>query len=624
MADTMVVNLAHTVARAEEEEYSGLVGELQAQVLGPDGGRHKLYSVDAGDGPEDMPAGRLLANLVLLYPYRAAGVEPGPGRAIRSQLDADSAQAHMDRTIAELYSRIEPDALSRAAAAAYNFAADLASSVAGRVGTSVSIIGLFEAAEADPRIGELLFWETPAGELEAIEAAADAAGAELNSRLMALPGEYGRLLRCGAAVNRDQLRQAIVSVGVKPGLQDGELIPEPIDTSFLRGMRGPQDMYICAGGARKALVTNYRQVKDSGYLARKLVLLVSGHSIDPDLFDCGTRHGIRTSVLSADHAHRLAGRFVCGPAEDPSVHAQEMSEEELLGNIGEEIILRSPVTCAGPSGCCHVCYGSLARTNAGIHAGVYGTLVISEQITQRLLSSKHLLKARPTPIEWPPEFTAAFTVERATIVAESIVDKVYVEVSDLEEAEAEGDGDEGGRTTTVFYFRVAGRQARTKITVPVPIFLDEDAWEGREDDEGLLAITPVPEVPIFQVLVTNTDLSEALRDIFRLIEREELSDHHEAYNRLAALLEKSAIHTPSVHAEMILRALARDPADNMARPDFSGGEEPPVAMLKLMAAILTSPSVTNSLAFERVKAQLVGFEILQKQGEGVLDALFGG
>ncbi len=213
-----------------------------------------------------------------------------------------------------------------------------------------------------------------------------------------------------------------------------------------------------------------------------------------------------------------------------------------------------------------------------------------------------------------------FSVERATILAESSVDKVYVKVDDIEI-----DEDEERQTTSVFYYKVAGKHGRVKVTTPVPIYLDEDAWDSTETDDGEVSITPVQEAAVFHVPVVNTDLSEALHSIFNLIEREEISSYHEAYAKLLDSLHRSELRTPSVHAEMILRAMVRSAEDPMARPDFSvGPDEPSYVVLKLTPAILNSPSVTNALAFERVKAQLTGTEILRKNTPGVLDALFGG
>jgi hypothetical protein len=534
-------------------------------------------------------------------------------------MDAAALEDHLDRTIRELYGLVEPEALSRAVAVAGTYLEDLATAVVGRVGTSISIKALFEASERDPRVWELLNWHCPPGELGEIEHAADAATVELAEHLSALPGEYGRLLNSGAAMNQSQMRQALVVVGVKPGLEDGTLIPEPIDTSYLRGMTSIVDYYISAIGARKALTTNFRQVKASGYLARKLVLLTSGHIIDPDLKDCETRHAIETEILSEDHVGRLVDRYIALEGEDSF---RIVPQEELRTMVGRQIRLRSPITCGGLNGCCHICYGELARSNAAIHAGVYGSLVISNQITNRLLSSKHLLKARPTQIIWPEEFLRAFSVERATIVPESTVERVWVNSTDLDDDE--GDDDEGSRMTTVFYYRVAGRQARRRAEMPVPIYLDDMAWKKAEPEDGAFAVTPVLDAALFRVPVGNTDLSEALTAVIGLIEREEITSYHIAYTRLLSLLERAELHTPSVHAEMILRALVRRPDDHTARPDFSGEEVPPSVVLRLTPAIIASPSVTNALAFERVKFQLTGVDILSKSAPGALDALFGG
>jgi hypothetical protein len=616
-ADIQVVDLVAALADQEGGSYEDVMQQLHELSLGEDGGRHGTILVECGNGPEEMSVGRALASLSLLYPYHVAQVQPPADRFVREIINAKYLEVHLDVTIKALYRVLDPDTLNMAVAAAVNYVQDLAIAVVGRVGTSISIKGLFEAGERDPEIRKLLRWQAPVGELGDIEKAADAATEELNTRLKALPGELGRLLRSGSAVNIGQMRQAFVSIGVKPGLMDGQLMPEPIDTSFLRGMRGVEDFYICAIGARKALTTNYKQVKTSGYLSRKLVLLVANHFIDPDLEDCETLHGVQTKVLSLDHAARLEGRYIATHANQ-QWHLAE--EGELEGLVEQDIALRSPITCAGKNGVCHHCYGALARSNASIHAGIYGVLIISEQILQRLLSSKHLLKARPTKINWPEDFLKHFSVERTSVIAESTVFRVYVKQDDIEL-----DEDEDRRSTTIFYYKIAGKQSRIKITTPVPIYLDDEAWENTEVDDGELTLSPLQDSSVFQVPISNTDLSEALHSIFNLIEREEIATYHDAYARLMALLTKSELRTPSVHAEMILRAQVRSATDHMNRPDFSTGpDEPPYAVLKLTPAILSSPSVTNSLAFERVKAQLTSTDILRKTQPGVIDSLFGG
>jgi hypothetical protein len=285
--------------------------------------------------------------------------------------------------------------------------------------------------------------------------------------------------------------------------------------------------------------------------------------------------------------------------------------------IGETIMLRSPVTCAGHGGVCHKCYGDMWKSNEKTHAGICGVLVISEQITQRLLSSKHLLKARPTRVNWPETFSKAFAVERATIMAQDTVTSISVKLDDVEG----DDMDDDMLATSIFNYTMDGKIHH--VESPIQLYLNNEVWGEATHMHGEITIQPLPETPCFFIPVSNTDLSEALQAIFALIEKEEGLSMHESYIRLIGLLGDTALDTPSVHAEMILRALVRNPNNIIERPDFSGVmEEPEYVMLKMSSAILNSPGVTTSLAFERIRAQLTGTEIFLKKKSGMLDFLF--
>lgn len=361
--------------------YDAVLTQLKGMSFDTHKGRHNDIVIDVGNGPELMTVGRVLASMIFLRPYQRAGYLPPADRFIRSTLNASLIEGHISKTIEDLYDHLDPETLNMSISDVLNEAGDAGSMTTSKVGTSVSIRALFDAAKQDPKIMELLNHDMSDSDFTTMEKLADDAGSELIERLKNLPGEYGRLLRCGSAINKDQLRQAFVNIGIKPGLMDGELMEEPINTSFLRGMRGVEDFYICAIGARKALATNYKQVKTSGYLSRKMVLLTAGHFIDQDLEDCGTGHGLKFTIQSQDHVNRLRGRYFM---DTDSNNWFIPSQDDLAECIGKDVVMRSPVTCAGKTGVCHVCYGSLARSNQNIHAGIYAVLIISEQITQRL------------------------------------------------------------------------------------------------------------------------------------------------------------------------------------------------------------------------------------------------
>jgi hypothetical protein len=610
-----VLNLSEIISDNSNDKYNEIITTLYEYCFEEDLGRHAQLEVNCGNGVERLSIGKILVSLALLYPYHVAGVKPKSKYFIRKPLTSNLIEEHLTRTIQILYKYLDTKTLNLAISTSTTYLADIGCAIVGRVGTTVSIKGLLDAAKLDPVINEILYWKAPEGELNDIEKAADEVNSDLMNRLMAIPNEFGRLLKSGSSINKDQMRQVFVNIGVKPGLLDGELIPEPIDTSFLQGMRHAQDFYICAVGARKSLITNFRQVKTSGYLSRKLVLLVADHFIDKETIDCETLYGVKSIVQNEDHVERLIGRYI---KTDITQDWFIPTQSEFLELIGQEILIRSPITCACKTGICHKCYGELASTNAKIHAGIYGVLVIAEQITQRLLSSKHLLKARPRKINWSDEFLSHFVVERTMIYAESSVDKVYVRLEDIVV-----DEDEDTYTTNVFSFKIFGKQKKVKITTSIPITLDTEIWNINESTSEEFSVTPIGDNPIFYVPVKNSDLSETLYAIFNLIEREKIDSISIGYNKLMELLIKSQINTPSIHAEIILRALVRDPVDNMVRPDFSTGpDEPEYVMLKLPQAILASPSITNSIAFERVKAQLTSIDILKKDKKSVIDSLF--
>ena len=74
---------------------------------------------------------------------------------------------------------------------------------------------------------------------------------------------YGELLRAGT-FNPKQFRQLVVNIGSKPGL-DGKIIPEIVNTNFLKGLRHSQDSYIMAETARKVLIISHRNIRSSGW-----------------------------------------------------------------------------------------------------------------------------------------------------------------------------------------------------------------------------------------------------------------------------------------------------------------------------------------------------------------------
>ena len=560
--------------------------------------------------------GRALTSLALVLPYIILEKVPSFDRLVFTHLDGKKLAAHLDRTILELFECNKQD-LNDAVITTLHFLSQIAVNANGFIGTSISLCDIIEMSK-DTKFKELMGWNIPSNlQFHEIENAITEKKAELTSFLQTADSEFGRLFRSGEAINTDQLCQAILSIGPKPDLF-GRVVPETIDTSFLRGMRNPKDFFICAIGSRKALITNYKQVKNSGYMARKLLLLASGHKIDAETECCDTVHGVIVELKTAEHVRRILGK--CVVFIDESDEETVLTEGHIETSIGKKVMMYSPITCNGKNGICKRCYGKLADLNLDIHAGCYGTLVISEQLTQKLLSSKHLLKTHSVKLDWPTEFTDHFMFDRSDIYADNEdIESIAIDEEDINQNE------DGERVTNTVYVNITNKKP-LKIVCPIDLLIDETVWADVECDENFLTLATNDKSKkraLFSFSVENIELSASLDAIFRLLEKEENTDIEKTYQSLLDMFIASSIDSPSVHFEIILRALVRSSSAKTERPDFSDPDaHAKCTILKLTGAILNSDAVTTSLAFERIKAQVADPDIFNKKAEGLFDCLF--
>lgn len=289
--------------------------------------------------------------------------------------------------------------------------------------------------------------------------------------------------------------------------------------------------------------------------------------------------------------------------------------------IGKTVGLRSPVRCALRNGICKTCYGLMSKSNSDIHAGIYGSLRISEQLTQRLLSSKHLLKTNSKVIKWPESIKSQFIIDKSSIITEANTGQIIINKDDIVEQE-------NAKVITKFvYQKRTGRDqyiAESPVELEISEVFFNRAIDDKENDEYVLKIpaSQTEGIEVFTFSVENNELSSALVSIFSLIEKEENDDVDVMYNDFIQRVNEANIDTPSINLELILRALVRDPLDITSTPDYSNEELPAEVILKMLHAIINSPSVTNSLAFERIKAQLLSPTTYEKREEGVFDILF--
>jgi DNA-directed RNA polymerase subunit beta' len=209
----------------------------------------------------------------------------------------------------------------------------------------------------------------------------------------------------GARGSAAQIRQLAGMRGLmaKP---DGSIIETPITANFREGLNVLQ-YFISTHGARKGLADTALKTANSGYLTRRLVDVAQDLVVTE--VDCGTSNGLTMAPLVEGGdvveglGERVLGRTIAADIERPGksevlITAGTVIDETLVRLLEAEgvdqVLVRSPITCATRYGVCSMCYGrDLARghvINIGEAVGVIAAQSIGEPGTQLTMRTFHI------------------------------------------------------------------------------------------------------------------------------------------------------------------------------------------------------------------------------------------
>ncbi len=209
----------------------------------------------------------------------------------------------------------------------------------------------------------------------------------------------------GARGSPAQIRQLAGMRGLmaKP---DGSIIETPITANFREGLNVLQ-YFISTHGARKGLADTALKTANSGYLTRRLVDVAQDLVVTEP--DCGTENGLSMMPIVEGGdvveglGERVLGRVVSDDVFRPGtdevlVEAGQLLDEKLVRVIEQagvdQVMVRSPITCATRFGVCAQCYGrDLARghrINIGEAVGVIAAQSIGEPGTQLTMRTFHI------------------------------------------------------------------------------------------------------------------------------------------------------------------------------------------------------------------------------------------
>ena len=170
---------------------------------------------------------------------------------------------------------------------------------------------------------------------------------------------------------------------------DGVIMPEPIMNSFLEGIGKLQDHLLESRAASLSTMSNEDPIKEVEYFGRRIQLMAN-YVTHAEPGDCGSREYITVNVKKGTERRHL-GAFYLNAAgfEFP------IREETLPDIVGKTVQMRSPLTCKHRhmNHVCHRCYGELiSNFDPTTNLGHIAATTLSEGITQRVLSTKHLIK----------------------------------------------------------------------------------------------------------------------------------------------------------------------------------------------------------------------------------------
>jgi hypothetical protein len=341
-------------------------------------------------------------------------------------------------------------------------------------------------------------------------------------------------------------------------------------------------------------------------------LLVLNQSIDKDILDCKTKEHLTVFIENKHTLERFKHRIYVDKGEYKLITP---TSNEL---IGKRLKIRSPITCkSNGNKICPTCFGGILEVNE-FHPILAGVLYLTYQMTQALLSSKHLLQVNVTKVNLPQKLMNYFYIDKDILF---IKNKCTLKIDTLLINEENDD-------YSYYYVDEFNLVDENGIETHIKLENVELMVEPIEDKIDLKNLNDIEieleaEQETFKVNVENSELSTPLKKIINKIESQEKLNETMSISllltELLSLLDKGNIICPSSIMESILREMIRNPDNVQERPiNFTSSN---YTILRLTNALLHNPSPAITLAFERLK-YVIENNLFDKTSSSIIDGLF--
>lgn len=592
--------------------------------------KSKIVDVDFGDGIYEITQGNLLTFLILAIPFHKHQIS---FEGFEFEIDGTNAlNSYMDRII-KYFKDVYDISINDELIDIISELSKLTSMILGVFAITINLYDLCKLINTNDEFNELMQFKlenVTAKNLD-FKKSLDLINNKFSKLLDILKIEdtcYKVLLLSKSGVNEKQFKDTYFNVGFKPNT-DGSIINIPADTSYVRG-NDPVTYYIDCVGGRKALLINYKNTKDSGYLTRKLTILVVDNYIANDVDDCGTKQTISAYIANQKTLDKLIYRNYY----DKKGKLRTINPEKDKHLIGQTIQIRSPIKCAlNDNRICKKCYGELWKYNIGKNVGIIASLILNNQNTQTQLSAKHNLQANLSEIKWGEDFGRYFIVDKEKITLNEKYcenKKFNILIPEFQESDI-FDG------SYIFDKMIIEEFKKEPVTINLPknfivnedVILDiEDKYKESKEAYVINCGDISSDDILFTYSIQNNEMSASLNNIINLIETHSFikdNDIDAIYNRFISLLNDSPLIIHLVHIEIILKELCKIDCDDRSlfkTPKKEGSDYPIIDVMRVTDAIIKGPYVSKSYVYQEQTKQLTQMpETYYKTRPSVIDGL---
>ncbi|PZM83946.1 hypothetical protein DLH72_03020 [Candidatus Gracilibacteria bacterium] len=432
------------------------------------------------------------------------------------------------------------------------------------------------------------------------------------------------LIESKQGINKDQFTKYTIGIGMSPdGL--GGILPKIVKTNFVSCIRIPSEYFIDSQGGRIAQIITKAKTADTGYFARKIATVSSDLKLSKEPnSDCGTKNYVQVFIANKNILSTYKKRFMVTDNGDLILLT---GKEEYL--IGRTIKVRSPITCANSNdNICHKCYGTLSYINDDIYVGNYGSRIVSEKVTQKSLSAKHILKSNSVENTFNKAFYDYFKLDVVSIYLD-IENKMYKKFK-IKIYDDDVDIDDDYKVNKFVLFNGKEDILIEPIEGTNMYMIPElrDIWVNKDSESTLLEIEVKklsdPAMVLFTTPIENVDLINDFKEIENLLDKNsgvKNKTYSQLLNDLIDILDRSGYNVPMVHAECILRNMVRSKSNNIKIPDWRIPNNVDYDILIVRGAILCMGVVT-ALSFEKFENQIKKASTYEKNQISAIDPLF--